>query len=286
MAFGDLKSETDLSLKKTAVVNRLTYANQIKRAAEFLCKRLGDINVNYLFAATMVIAMTVVAWLFFDPRFEASIDWWRFSTSAVHDQDLIRDMGDWLWLALRNKTGLLAAGITCFISMLAVVSMIIGKRANRSIRSWLFALAVVAIWLSIGVGWQDIAWAGKQFRVRGLLAELEPIVYDLRHNWPVGDNEREGIGQFMGYPAGNPETLILLTLPEFRATATATVSVVEGKDDVIRFELVGAEQGDWIEWHPPRSRPASFISGLRVLYKLERYQRLLGNWYLVRYSVD
>ena len=54
-------------------------------------------------------------------------------------------------------------------------------------------------------------------------------------------------------------------------------------DKVIRFELVGAEQGDWIEWHPDESVPASFLSGLGEPYEIERYQQLSENWFLVRY---
>ena len=59
----------------------------------------------------------------------------------------------------------------------------------------------------------------------------------------------------------------------------AQVVVVRG-----RPLLAGSEVGDWVEWHPEGSSPASYRSGLGPSHELHRYTDFGDGWYLVRYG--
>ncbi len=87
----------------------------------------------------------------------------------------------------------------------------------------------------------------------------------------------------MAYPIANPSMLILLTLPELK-TIDAAISVVErGSAGQLRFQLAGVEQGDWIEWHPAGSQPASFVGGICDIFEMSRSDELGNVWYMVKY---
>ncbi len=239
----------------------------------------------WLWSINLALAGAFVAWLLTDPRFEASVNWWRFGSAGVTDSRSIRDMGDWWWLGWRNRSVLVLASVVVFTTLLLIAGSWMGRTRHRTLRAWMMLTAIVAVWLGILVHWQDLAWTGKQFRLRGLMHQFDRVVADLQSNWPDRDGDQAVIGPFMAYPVARPATLILLTLPEFQNTTT-TFSVVEGGAGVIRFELVGAERGDWLEWHPAGSIPSDFVSGLEERYQIERFQQLSHHWYLARYHFE
>ncbi|QEG22450.1 hypothetical protein [Mariniblastus fucicola] len=237
----------------------------------------------WLSSINFAAATIVVCWLFLDGRFEASVDWWRFASEANSSDIQIRDMGDWWWLSLRNKA-VLAIGFVAGIStILMLVGLWVGATKSRTLQAWFVAISVLAIWLAVLPNWQEIAWTGKKFRMQGTLFEFSSIVDDLHSSWPATDGERETIGPFMAYPEGDPGTLILLTLPELE-TASFSFSAIEGGvDRTVRFELVGRERGDWLEWHPTNDSPGDFISGIGEVYQVARHEQLSNHWHLVRY---
>lgn len=246
-------------------------------------KRLFSVSPYLIWSLNWLAAISFLAWLYIDPRFEASMKWWQFQNHENAHASEIRNMGDWWWLAFRNRsvTALVAFALTSCILIFGCVFF--GKPKQRTVRTWLLAVSIVAIWLGILVSWKDVAWAGKQRRIGMILAQFDPVVKDLRNQWPERDGERPVIGPFMAYPVGAPASLILLKLPQFEGTDTSC-AVIEKGVGIFRFELVGAEHGDWLEWHPSGSSPANFISGLMEPYELVQSQRLTQNWHLVRYQ--
>ena len=185
-------------------------------------------------------------------------------------------------LQLRNNTFIALVSLVSFATAIMIAGLWFGGNKNRSSRGWLAIMSIAALWMIVATNWQEFSWLGKQYRVQTFLDEMQPVVNNLNRNWPKIDGERPIIGQFMAYPVDKPRTLILLTLPEFQTTENS-ISVIEQTDCVLRFELVGPERGDWIEWHADDSQPTSFTSGLGTRYQLQRSQKLSEHWYLVRY---
>jgi hypothetical protein len=88
----------------------------------------------------------------------------------------------------------------------------------------------------------------------------------------------------MAYPVGDPATLIMLTLPVMPRTSTSFGVVERGDTGAIKFQLVGPERNDWLEWHPEGEQPGDFVGGILDVYKLERSVALGDGWHLVRYK--
>ena len=246
-------------------------------------KHMFNIDPLWLWAINVIVFIVIVAWLFLDARFEASVDWWQYEIAQQPNRDSIRDMGDWQWLRLRNNTIIFLASLVSVSTLLMIGGLWFGGHKSRSVRAWLAIMSIFALWMIVGNNWQEFSWLGKKYRVQTFLEELQPVVSDLKREWPTIDGQRPIIGQFMAYPVDNPKTLILLTMPQFNTTENS-ISVVESGPDALRFELVGPERGDWIEWHKEDSQPSSFTSGLGNPYKIQSYQQIAKNWYLVRYK--
>lgn len=244
--------------------------------------RKSSISILVIWCINLLMVGGLVGWLYLDPRFDASIDWWRYHTGEG-TFDLIGNMSDWQWLTLRNAAAIILLAIATVSIVVVSYRVTMGRRHDRNTRNWLLLTSIFAMWMAILLGWQDITWLGKQHRILSMLSAFDPVVEKLRTEWPREDGELDLIGPFMAYPVGSPKTLILLTLPELQMPST-TVAVIEGGTDVIRFELVGTEHGDWIEWHPDDSQPRDFISGLYETYRLQKSRQLTPNWHLARYE--
>lgn len=158
-----------------------------------------------------------------------------------------------------------------------------GHASARSLRSWIAATTLCCVWLAAIVNWPTLAHFGKQHRLQKHVASFEPLAQSLQENWPNNDGTRSDIGAFMAYPAGQPSVLILLTLPSLTNTDASLVAIEKGRQQQLRFELAGSEHGDWLEWHPEGTVPASFVGGLRENYQLERFSKIRDNWYLAAY---
>jgi hypothetical protein len=186
------------------------------------------------------------------------------------------------------------AGRLLLLAMLAIsaistllgifIGLFIGPPAYRRIRSWLAFTLLCAAWLTLAVTWRELAWRGQILRVHQLVEAFEPIAASLRADWPSEDGQRPGIGPFMGYPIGRPTMLMLLTMPRAPGTSVDIASIERSSSGALRFLLAGSEPGVWLEWHPPQSKPISFIGGLMGEFDLRRVASIGDGWYLVRYN--
>ncbi len=144
-------------------------------------------------------------------------------------------------------------------------------------------MTLAAAWMGTASGWPDVSRLGKRHRVGAAIGEFEQLAGDLRAAWPSHDGSTKGLGPYMAYPLSNPSMLILLTMPEL-SSINASISVVErGAEGQLRFQLAGVEQGDWIEWHPSDSQPASFVGGICDVFELVRSDGLDNGWFMVKY---
>jgi hypothetical protein len=159
------------------------------------------------------------------------------------------------------------------------LGLFLGADENRRVRSWLGFTALLALWLTLLVGWREIAWQGQRLRARMSLSELDAIAVALHEDWPTSDGGLHGLGSYMAYPQGAPRMLMILS-PE---SIPPVSSVERSEDGALRFEL-RADPGDgWLEWHPDGSTPKGFVGGLDQQYGFDRSAPLGRGWYLVRY---
>lgn len=178
------------------------------------------------------------------------------------------------------------AGTAVVTALLMFVFLFVGPPRCRSLRAWLAFTGLTAAWLAIIGLRHDIAWVGQKWRANSLVAQFEPVAASLRDNWPVADDVTDELGPFSAYPNGRPTILMPLLKPTARGVH-APFSVIERSNrHALRFELLGNNNGAWLEWHPKGSTPASFVGGLDTEYRLLRASELGDGWYLTRYKAE
>jgi hypothetical protein len=177
-----------------------------------------------------------------------------------------------------------AAFATLVSSALMLLSVLVGPGGLRSMRQWLLLVLVMAAWLTLGVGRQELSWRGQQHRIASDLKRIEPFLAELAKHWPTTDGDSELLGPFLAYPRAKPTTLLLAGVQPLPGTNLLLNAIEKTADGAIRLELGGEEHGGWIEWRPADDEPSSFVSGLETAYNVRQRARLAPDWYLVRYD--
>jgi hypothetical protein len=167
--------------------------------------------------------------------------------------------------------------------VLMLGSLFVGGARYRTTRMWLVFTAVACGWLGLVVEWQSVYWIGQQHRMKAELPAAVAMVAALKAEWPTVDSELPDSGPFLAYPMNQPTALMSLSDAKFPNTGLRFSAVERTGDDVMRFELAGAEQGAWLEWRGDGSEPRSFVGGLDSEYVVVRAARLSTEWFLVRY---
>ncbi|GAA5508982.1 hypothetical protein [Novipirellula caenicola] len=231
--------------------------------------RIWVIHIGTLVAAGV--------WAVADPKFETTL---HYAWSAP--EHLVSQVG-WGRTLLFLMASLVASS-SLMAMFAAMFSRCGGNVRSRSLRSLLAMTAIVAGWCSLGIHHDAIAWQGKRIRFAWRVDELEAVAAPLRKAWPTRDGELSTIGPFMAYPFGNPTTLVLLHSPWLVDDRVYVSAVERGSSGSIKLQLTGSDGGDWVEWHPPQSRPASFTGGLADPHQMQAVTAIGSGWYLVRYD--
>jgi len=197
-------------------------------------------------------------------------------------QELPRNLGN---SDLRVSVLLIVfGGAFSLLTLLGIfAALFVGTRSHRRVLSWLAFMVVVAAWLTVFATWQEMSWQGQKWRVVRRVASFDGLATSLRDDWPTADGVHLSLGAFMAYPRSDPSTLLLLESPPLLDGIMPVSAVERSEDGALRFELSGSEQGSWLEWHPSRSVPKSFVGGLEGRYELVRYAPLDRHWFLARY---
>ncbi|QEG00647.1 hypothetical protein Mal15_47180 [Stieleria maiorica] len=186
-----------------------------------------------------------------------------------------------------------AAGFAWLVIIAAASMMALLVRRTRrwrlslrpcSLRRLLAITTVIALWCGLAIHHERIAWQGKRIRFACRIDELEAIAAPLRNRWPQRDGDLPATGPFMAYPFGQPTTLVLLQSPALASQQVYVSAIERCADGAIKLQLTGTDGGDWAEWHPPNSHPASFVGGLADPHELRTADAIGRGWYLVRYD--
>ncbi|MEO1529225.1 MAG: hypothetical protein AAFX06_27715 [Planctomycetota bacterium] len=214
---------------------------------------------------------TLIACAALDPLFGSFWPVWHFETSTGHP----------IGRVLPSGIALLVAGAT--LSAIVIRTGLRSTPKSRSLLQLLAITAVIALWCSFSTCHHALAWHGKRLRFAFRTDQLESLAAPLRRSWPTEDGKLEGLGPFMAYPFGTPQTLLLLEAP--RLDGRVYVAAIEqGETGAIRMQIMGTDGGDWVEWHPDDGTPSSFIGGLGDQHQLAKFDRIGRGWYLARYQ--
>ncbi|WP_182868183.1 hypothetical protein [Stieleria mannarensis] len=188
-----------------------------------------------------------------------------------------------------------AAGFACLVIIAAasMTALLVRRRGRRrlsqracSLRRLMAITTVIALWCSLAIHHERIAWQGKRIRFACRIDQLEAIAAPLRNRWPNRDGELPATGPFMAYPFGQPTTLVLLQSPALADQQVYVSAIERCADGAIKLQLTGTDGRDWAEWHPPNSHPASFVGGLADPHQLRTAASIGRGWYLVRYDAS
>ena len=161
-----------------------------------------------------------------------------------------------------------------------------GASSLKSVKAWLTLTTAAALWCGLVVNVEAIAWHGKRFRIAAQVEAFERLANQLRDSYPTADGELPYLGPFMAYPFGRPSTLILLQSPSFASHSICVSAVERTSAGAILLQLSGPDGGVWAEWHPPSSRPHSFVGGLGDRHTFSTCESIGNGWYLVRYAAN
>lgn len=249
-------------------------------------QRLDRSVFSLLWASNLLLLIALVAWIWHDRGFMrpayATIPYSSVKSmpqSSVQPTPLpkLLPMTAGRWLALKF---LLAAAAASLMGI--VLGIFWGAPRHRNLRAWLALFALIAAWLWVGTSWPDIAWASQRVRVGRAIGAFEQIATPLRDRWPAEDDATPELGAFSAYPIGLPRVLLPLTARE--AGGFGFAAVERSAAGGLRFQLIGDDEGVWLEWHPDNEAPASFVGGLETGYELLRSSSLGRGWFLTRYE--
>jgi hypothetical protein len=229
----------------------------------------------WLWGASIAALAILIAWILWDPKFQEAVVGQKSQLYALTHTDAsppkpITARTALLWM-LTGVGGAAAVGV--------LVTLFVGSATHRSLRSWFALTLLVAAWLTVCVGWPEIAWQGRRFGVWRQLKSFAAVEASLQHDWPMADGDRPELGPFTAYPKDIPRTLMLLT-----SNSSLPITAVDrAADKTFRVELRGAEPGTWLESHHGASQPGDFTGGIEDEHRLQRSSPLGNGWYLVRY---
>jgi len=230
------------------------------------------------------VLLLLAGWIVWDARFSSTWDHLELQMGWSEDGSNLDEFANslaaqWKIFAL----GFMLVVGTVSLTMLAL-GMTLGSRGHRTLASWMVVLSLACCWLGLINGWDELIWTGKRLRIDSKVAVFEPLAQSLNQDWPQVDGQRDNLGPFMAYPAGQAKTLILLTTPPMAESGPTFSSIERSDAGGIRFQLSGKERGVWLEWHPPGNEPESFVGGLLEPHHLSRMVSLGDGWFLARYD--
>jgi hypothetical protein len=165
---------------------------------------------------------------------------------------------------------------------LYAMGILIGVRAQRSLKHLFTFTATIALTLALFTAWQRISWDGRCYRMKDCTESLQVICDALRKDWPTGDTNHELLDSIMAYPQWNPTTLILLTpRPINRHFYIAAID--RSQSGALRFELSSGFETIWLEHHNAPLIDDEFTNGIQQHFVRQHSVSLSRNWYLVRY---
>lgn len=240
-------------------------------------------STRHLWWAQLILLAGAVLWAMFDAHFEPLIQY----VLASHQRPLVTNL-DWLWRLFGSTrlAALVVLGTTVPGILLGLVLHSFHPKSgavSRSIASNLGLMTVIASWCGLLIHHTELHWYGKGWQLASHRNQLDALVAVLQEKWPTEDGDLPTLGPFMAYPIGKPSVLIFLQAPLI-SDDFAVSAVERSTEGALRLQLSGSNHDDWVEWHPPPSKPNSFVGGLQETHILQQSIGLGEHWHLARYG--
>jgi hypothetical protein len=238
--------------------------------------------ISVAWGLNAIVLVALVVWIWNDPQFML-----RWSSDAPYPGTQTRyhlPMSPSRWATLRG--GIAASSVS---GTLMLAGLAIGSRRQRGLRAWLLFMTLSAGWLALAMSWRDLQWTSQTSRLGGQIAEFETLAEPLRKQWPNEDGVLPKFGPFSAYANGQARVLLMqtsLSPKELVDHGWGIATIERSPAGGLRFELEGAEDGAWIEWHPHGETPASFVGGLATTEDLRRSKPLGQGWFATRYATS
>src|SRR5206468_3850334 len=123
---------------------------------------------------------TAVTWVFFDARFPSWLLRHLAHASRVPDW---AELLHWLDARLLLLGGLVMVAIAA--NIVVAFRLFAGRAGGRSVSSLLAATALVALWLSFFVSFEELELRGFKFRLSRKVPQLRSLFEQLRDDWPT-----------------------------------------------------------------------------------------------------
>jgi hypothetical protein len=250
--------------------------------------RLPSFGVALAISITALIAFA--AWMFVDACFPLTLEivrvdlrledapWLPAAGSAFHAWDAFGPR--LLLLAVIAVAGLIA-------TLMVFYRTLFGSAHSRTLRGMFVAVALVALWLTLGLSHGAIEESGFRWRLRRALPRLKQDAAVLLAQWPTTAGVLPFSGQFLT-EANNP-ILVLLSDDVFAISETVGPLIQRMNDGGIKFDYAYGN----VEYHPGENQPTSYTdpaayAGLEALhaeYALQSYTELEPNWFFTTYEV-
>ncbi|MEX2141454.1 MAG: hypothetical protein WD894_19465 [Pirellulales bacterium] len=243
--------------------------------------------------ASVAALLAFAIWMFVDASFLVMLDVVRIDLGLEKHPGV--DMSDvYAWDQLGSRLVLFAVlvGIGVLTTLLVFYRILFGRRQSRSLRSLFLAVALVGLWLALGVSHERLESAALQWRLGRAVQGLKQDAAILTANWPT----TEGVLPYLGQYVVADAYLLLVEWPQndhYSMREIVGPCISRSPNGALRVDFLP----DKIEYHPNGGKPTSFMElpndnrgfpndGLDTRYVLESYVELEPNWFLVSYLPD
>jgi hypothetical protein len=155
----------------------------------------------------------------------------------------------------------------------------------------LLVAALTGAWLTVFTSFDEMRWAGLQYRMRRWAPELRELRDELLHRWPTQDGRLPVVGYYRD--PGDDLIALWEVGGRYPFQDDFNFLVRRGPDGVVRLQLLDHRHDrpfvQMVEFVPEGREPASFeeedfYRRLPVYYELQRSVALDDSMYLTRYA--
>lgn len=201
-------------------------------------------------------------------------------------------------LALQSEQGWarFAARLVVFggLALIAILGMTVvcvraffGRPKERSISSLLILITLVAGWLGLFVGYEDLRWHGFRYRLRRQMPALQLTANKLSRAWPENDGYLPGVGKYCHDRAKQRILIVDSNGQSFPMVETVGNFVRRTRRGNICFHLQSRPE-QMLEFYPHGGSPVSYVdefNGWPVEHELLREEQLGRDVYLTTYCM-
>ncbi len=248
---------------------------------------MPSFNLAYLLSLTVLVLF--ILWIFIDCSFRW-VPWIiiRDFRLLFLDDPNLKEMHQWNIHGFRLLIFVVLALVGLTSTGIVFIRIIFGTETERSIKSMLFATALIAFWLSLFMSYDRLWWFAFKYRILRYHDAMKKSVAYLSDHWPTENVVLPGLGS---YVVAKQEADLLYIDGSSSNGLTDFVESFDriGKNNKGEYHFaVGSFPGWWIHFLKEGRTPKSHtrdVMGIEFTWEVQKYEELSENWYLVYYKI-